>query len=75
MEKFFYQRKFLFSNPDKWREKGRELLKIVEGIEKKFLFVVDEFPLMVKKMMDKDNQVAVNFLEWFRALRQGPNNL
>jgi len=60
---------------DRWREKGRELLRIVEEIDQKFLFVVDEFPLMVKRMMDKDKELAVNFLEWFRALRQGPNNL
>ncbi len=58
-----------------WREKGRELLEIVEAIDQKFLFVVDEFPLMVKKMMDKDKELAVNFLEWFRVLRQGPNSL
>ena len=60
---------------DRWREKGRELLKIVEKIDQKFLFVVDEFPLMVKRMMDKDRELAVNFLEWFRALRQGSNSL
>lgn len=60
---------------DRWREKGKELFKIVEGIDQKFLFVVDEFPLMVKKMADKDRELAVNFLEWFRALRQGPNSL
>ena len=58
-----------------WREKGKQLLEIVEAIDQKFLFVVDEFPLMVKKMMDKDKELAVNFLEWFRALRQGPNSL
>lgn len=60
---------------DRWREKGRELFNIVEEIDQKFLFVVDEFPLMVKKMMDKDKELAVNFLEWFRALRQGLNSL
>lgn len=60
---------------DRWREKGRELLRIVEAIDQKFLFVVDEFPLMIKRMMDKDKEIAVDFLEWFRALRQGPNNL
>lgn len=60
---------------DKWRERGREVFKIVEGINQEFLFVVDEFPLMVKKMMDRDKELTIDFLEWYRALRQGPNSL
>lgn len=34
------------------------------------LVILDEFPVMVSRMLDRDESEATRFLHWFRALRQ-----
>jgi len=60
---------------DNWDEKGKELLKLTGKSQNKMVFIVDEFPLMLKNMIDRDSDEAKSFLNWFRALRQSPHGL
>lgn len=58
-----------------WMEKGKALLKAIEKSEEKIVFIVDELPVMVKRMLRQDEKEARDFLYWLRGLRQLPNGL
>ena len=56
-----------------WKMLGKQLLKIVTKYEKKFLIILDEFPEMIKLMIENDKKASTNeskvFLAWMRQLR------
>ncbi len=55
---------------ENWKDKGRELLQLIETIDKRLIFIVDELPLMVNRMLQKKGEEEVEeFLYWFRAVR------
>jgi len=57
-----------------WRERGRVLLKLAEKIDGKVLLMLDELPLMAKRMLKgKEKDSVEPFLHWLRALRVGPD--
>jgi len=57
-----------------WRELGKVLLKLSEQIDGKVLLMLDELPLMAKRMLKGNEKDSVEpFLHWLRALRVGPD--
>ncbi len=60
-----------------WQDKGRELLQIVDALDTQVIFVVDELPLMINRMLKKKGEDETEeFLFWLRALRNpGPKGL
>lgn len=55
---------------ENWFDLGKELFKTLKESEKPVLFLIDEIPLMVRNI--KDKETAKSFLHWLRALRQMP---
>lgn len=58
-----------------WEELGKHLIKLIEKSQNKIVFTVDEFPVMIHHMSEKDDEETKTFLHWFRALRQSPEGL
>ena len=59
-----------------WQNLGKILLKQVEQIDGKVILMLDEFPLMLKRMLKgKEKDSVETFLHWFRAFRIGPEAL
>ncbi len=57
---------------DEWRDRGLELIRKLSGKEK-ILFLIDELPVLAQRIARKGgNDIAGDFLHWFRALRQTP---
>ena len=63
----------LRENVDKdWRELGKSLLKLAEKTDGKVLLMLDELPLMAKRMLKGEAKDSVEpFLYWLRSLRIG----
>lgn len=56
-----------------WQDKGLELISKIKDYEGKLLFILDELPLLVQKIMHKEGKpTAYEFLHWFRSIRQMP---
>lgn len=53
-----------------WPELAEQLLSQLERFEGKLLIIIDEFPMMIANMLDRDEAHAVEFLKWFRGQRQ-----
>lgn len=59
-----------------WQDLGKILLKQVEQADGKILLMLDEFPLMIKRMLKCMERTSVEtFLHWFRSFRIGPDAL
>lgn len=58
-----------------WQGKGKEFIARLKDAEGKIVIIVDEFPLLVHKMLAKDKDNAEGFLYWFRGVRQMPELL
>lgn len=59
-----------------WPDLGKILLKKIEQVDGQVLVMLDEFPLMVKRMLKgKDKDSVETFLHWFRSIRIGPDAL
>jgi len=55
-----------------WTEKSRLIFDIIDDSESNIYFIIDEFPIAIKNMNQKDSE---KFLHWFRKLRQVSENL
>jgi len=56
-----------------WQEEGRKLISHLQKYNGKILFILDELPELVKNIKKKrDKDTAVEFLQWFRSIRQMP---
>ena len=60
--------------PTNWRTYGEKLMAKLAGEDTTLLLLVDEFPIMVRQMIDKNEEEAVRFLRWFRSVRLAPEN-
>ena len=59
-----------------WQNLGKILLKHAEQVDGKVILMIDEFPLMIKRMLKgKDKEAVEVFLHWFRSFRIGPDAL
>ncbi|ODS36457.1 hypothetical protein BEH94_01155 [Candidatus Altiarchaeales archaeon WOR_SM1_SCG] len=55
-----------------WEEQGKYLIKLIEKSQNKVVFTVDEFPVMIHEMSEKNPEETKTFLNWFRSLRISP---
>lgn len=55
-----------------WSELANQLLGLLRTLPGKTILILDEFPIMVSSMIDRDPDTATRFLKWFRAFRQSP---
>jgi hypothetical protein len=54
-----------------WQEEGRKLISHLQKYDGKILFILDELPELIKNIKTKkDKNTAVDFLLWFRSIRQ-----
>jgi uncharacterized protein len=59
-----------------WQTLGKILLKHIEKVDGKVILMLDEFPLMVKRMLKgKEKESVETFLHWFRSFRIGQDAL
>ncbi len=57
-----------------WRDLGKELIRLAKSIDGKVLFMLDELPLMLKRMLKGENSDSVELLlYWLRSFREGPD--
>ncbi|MBF0456982.1 MAG: hypothetical protein HQK99_03705 [Nitrospirae bacterium] len=57
-----------------WRKVAVELIDYLSGFNRKILFIIDELPQLILNMKQHhDNNVACEFLNWFREVRQSHN--
>jgi uncharacterized protein len=59
-----------FPGAQAWPELAEQLLAQLRRIEGSLLLIVDEFPMMMANILDRDEAKALHFLKWFRAQRQ-----
>lgn len=52
-----------------WEKLSEELMKKIALLDDKLLFIIDEFPDMLSKMLQKDKEEAATFLHHFRKIR------
>jgi len=52
--------------PAHWRMYGDRLMSILGAAEMPLLLLIDEFPIMVGRMIQKKREEAIEFLRWFR---------
>ena len=57
---------------DDWIEKSNLIFDIINEAHSTVYFIIDEFPIAIKNMGQKD---AEQFIHWFRKLRQVSKNL
>lgn len=60
---------------DQWQELGAALARVLDKLEKRCLFLVDELPIFVLSLLRQDatGARARTFLNWFRQLRLDPD--
>lgn len=62
------------SKSEEWKDLGKQLIKLIITSEKKLLLILDEFPEMIKLMMERDLKNSTNqtriFLSWFHMVRE-----
>lgn len=53
-----------------WADLADQLFGQLRALDGKLLLIIDEFPMMVANMLDRDEATAIRFLRWFRSWRQ-----
>jgi hypothetical protein len=62
--------KFKEDIKEDWREAARRMLTELEKADKTIIFLFDEFPAMLDRLIEKQGEsVARDFLAWFRTVR------
>lgn len=62
--------KFKQSLGDNWHDPAKRLLRHLEKCEQTVIFILDELPAMLEKIIDKaGEETAKDFMAWFRAVR------
>lgn len=57
-----------------WHEHGKALFKLADRTDSKVLLMLDEFPLMIKRMLKgREKNSVESFLHWLRSIRVGPD--
>jgi len=59
-----------------WKEIGKSLFSLVEHVDSKVLLILDELPLMLKRMLKGKEKDSVEvFLYWLRSFRIGQETI
>lgn len=58
---------------ERWQDRGGDLLKVIDAIDKRVVFIIDELPVLIQRMSERHSKRVVrDFLHWFRQIRQSP---
>ncbi|MCK5055170.1 MAG: hypothetical protein KAT34_00825 [Candidatus Aminicenantes bacterium] len=57
----------------KWLDYGEQIKLLLTKERKPLLLIIDEFPIMVNNILNKDYEEAKQLLHWFRSLRTAPD--
>jgi hypothetical protein len=57
---------------DEWEVLAEQMLGTLRELPERTVFILDEFPIMISNMLEKDVNTALRFLRWFRTFRQSP---
>jgi hypothetical protein len=55
-----------------WPELAEQMLGTLRSLPQRVVLILDEFPIMIANMLDRDAAAALRFLRWFRTFRQSP---
>lgn len=55
-----------------WPELAEHMLRALQNLPERVVLILDEFPIMVANMLDREPATALRFLRWFRTFRQSP---
>jgi hypothetical protein len=55
-----------------WHDEGKQLISHLKDCDGIVVIIVDEFCLMIKRMLRDDPRKAMDFLYWMRGIRQNP---
>ena len=58
---------------DNWLSYGERIMGLLAREEPRLLLMIDEFPIMVSGMLQRDRKEAEQFLRWFRTVRTAPD--
>lgn len=56
-----------------WQDKGLELISLLKTFDGRIVFILDELPVLIENIArNQGPATAIDFLQWFRAVRQMP---
>lgn len=53
-----------------WPQLAEQMLGLLRSLADHVILILDEFPIMVSNMLDRDEATGLRFLRWFRTFRQ-----
>lgn len=56
-----------------WHDRGREFMSQLKSFDGNIVLIADELPLLVNRMLRKDQKETEDFLYWLRGVRQMPD--
>ena len=59
--------------PAHWLSYGERVVSLLGRDEPALLLMLDEFPIMIERIMDRNEDEAREFLRWFRSARLAPD--
>lgn len=60
------------NNGEAWADLAEQMLRTLRHLPEHVVLILDEFPMMISGMLDRDPATAIRFLRWFRTFRQSP---
>lgn len=57
----------------KWLGYGEQIKSLLSKESKPLLLIIDEFPIMINNIFNKDYEEAKQLLHWFRSVRTAPD--
>jgi hypothetical protein len=57
---------------ESWPDLAGQVLGTLRNLSERCVLILDEFPIMVSSMLDRDEAMGLRFLRWFRTFRQSP---
>jgi hypothetical protein len=60
------------NSPDLLPDLATQMLGTLRNLPDRVVLILDEFPIMVSSMLERDEATALRFLRWFRTFRQSP---
>ncbi len=58
---------------EKWLEYGEQIKSMLAKGDRPLLLIIDEFPIMINNILNRDYEEAKQLLHWFRAARTAPD--
>ncbi|MCI0470853.1 MAG: hypothetical protein L0Y73_04285, partial [Candidatus Aminicenantes bacterium] len=58
---------------ENWLEYGEQIKSLLAKGDRPLLLIIDEFPIMINNILNRDYEEAKQLLHWFRAARTAPD--